>query len=232
MKKTVFALSALSFLLLTSCFNAKNSKQLYKADEDTWYKMFQEGKALDPYMEVTITSMNAGKICFGNDANSDIQIHMSSGNIYAQGYQDIYYIVPADAYDEDTDTYKQVDTYESFQLGNTLTDKLWLQLGPTDFESLSFIEFLVTPCLRIKNLKYEDFTFDNEYNIYKCDSVKSKGWWLPDDPEFTLTDVALHIREGYLQTLEYYINEQNTKITISFFDYDNTPVQSIEDLMQ
>lgn len=219
MKNKIFAIGALSLLALTSCFQAKNSKQLYKVDEDAWHQLFQEGKALDPFSNVSINITNGGKVCFGTNDYPDIQIFITNGYIHIRGYQEFYYYVPSDSYDKKTDTYKGVETYEADSQG------VWQLIGTSSYESLSFLAFYITPALRIENLKMSEFEFDNKYNTYNCDKVTSKGYWLPNDPTFTLTDVAIHFREGSLQTLEYFISDQNTKITAAFYDYGNTIVE-------
>ena len=230
--KKIFAVTTLSVILLTSCFQAKSNKSVNKVEEKTWNELFQEEKALDPYGNFSITIKNGGKICFGNQSDPDVIVKVSNGNIYVQGYQDNYYVVPTDSYDAEQGVYKDIKWYYTYYVDDAINNKVWHDNGLVTFDSLAFIAYYATPALQIKNLIYDKFTYDEELDIYKCDALKSKGYGLPNDPEFNLKDLSVSFKNNKITYIDYFITEYNTKITASFYDYGVTEVPSIESLMQ
>lgn len=234
MKKTVLALGALSILVFTSCTPRKNpdpsqkEEKSYKTEvtSDEWNEELTNQKALDPFANCTINVKNGGKLAFGN-SESDLTIKISNGYVYIKASSKYVYYV---ATSETTGVYN-IEQYEGYT--NTETGEvIWEQEASGEIDSLAFIAFYATPAMRIQNLIYNDFTYNEETKRYELESLTTKGYWFPNDPDYLLNNINVSFRDGKLYYLNYFISQYNTEVTSTFSDYGITEVPSIESLMQ
>ena len=243
MKKKIMALSALTLLLLASCSpKVNNSGDASKEEEKSYYplvtnaewdKQFKNEKALDPFGNVTITVKNGGKIWYRGSTNPDYTVKVSNGNVYISNKQYANYFVSSpESFDSATGTYKDVQKYDGYLESENGVEKIvWEQNGTGDIDSIAFVASFATPAMQIKNLDYDKFTYNEETKIYECETLVTKGYWLPNDPEYTLKNLSISFRDGKVFYIDYYIELYKTQITATFVDYGTTIVPSIESLM-
>lgn len=238
MKKIALILGTLSILIFTSCSpvkrndSSKNIEKSYSTEvsSDEWNEQLVNQKVFDPFGNVTINVKNGGKLIFGSD-NPDLIIQISNGNIYIQSLSKYaYYVVPSNLYDASTGTY-YVEQYSGYTDPET-GEVVWSNEGSVEFDSLAFIAFYAAPAMRIQNLIYSDFTYNEENRQYELESLTTKGYGFPNDPDYLLKNINVSFKDGRLSCLNYFINQYYTEITSTFSDYGATEISSVESLMQ
>lgn len=188
-------------------------KDTYEVDAATWNELFFLGKVYNPFDNMTITSTNGGKLLYGNTGINDVTIKIDNGKVYIGGFEDIYMSFPQDGYDQSTNKY----TAKMYQ-----NEESWIYVGAGVGYIYDLLGGYATVCLSSNLLKYQDFTFKDNY--YECETLKSTSPVLPVGNEYILKNIKIQILNKKVQSIDYLIQNYNIQIT-STFTYGKTTVE-------
>ena len=222
---------------ITACVAPKDSKEpsnesskeetstvyptsYYQVNETQWNTLFHECKCLDPFSNVTITAVNAGKVIFGNTDCNDIVVKINNGEVYADGYFDDYYIFDKDSYDEATGKY----SLKMYQEDYSYEPFVWEFKGEGEALVSDVVGFFATTCFTTLDLNYSDFTFSEKENVYSCSRFTSKCAFLPSDQTYIIENMYIQFFEGQVVYFDYFVKNYNIKLKSIFSDRGSTVV--------
>lgn len=191
----------------------------YEVDAATWMQLIFHKKAIDPNINVTITSKNAGKL-FNNIKSDDIVVTMEEGRALVTDYVNNYF--EFNSYNESSGKYDEIKFYQD----GYYPDNHWEYQGSWSGFAGDVLNDFITPCVNFTDMAWNNFEFNGENNEYRAkEDFKSTSRLLPNDNEYTIKNLKIQFKNNKIQYIDYLIQEFNLQITSTFASYGTTKVE-------